>query len=82
MGPDGALARAAAIAVDAVDTTGAGDSFNAGFLAAWLDGQPLDAALRLAVACGSLSTLTAAAGRTASRPATEAEAAVRAGGPA
>ena len=59
VGPDGAFAHAAAFAVDAVDTTGAGDSFNAGFLAAWLDGRPLDAALRLAVACGSLSTRTA-----------------------
>ena len=77
VGPDGALARAAAIAVDAVDTTGAGDSFNAGFLAAWLDGRPLDAALRLAVACGSLSTRTA--GGTDGQPTrAEAEAAVRA----
>ena len=66
VGPDGALARAAATAVDAVDTTGAGDSFNAGFLAAWLDGRPLDAALRLAVACGSLSTR--AAGGTDGQP--------------
>ena len=76
VGPDGALARAAAIAVDAVDTTGAGDSFNAGFLAAWLDGRPLDAALRLAVACGSLSTR--AAGGTDGQPTREeAAAAVR-----
>jgi sugar/nucleoside kinase (ribokinase family) len=76
VGPDGAVARAAAIAADAVDTTGAGDSFNAGFLAAWLDGQPLDVALRLAVACGSLSTR--AAGGTDGQPTrAEAEAAVR-----
>jgi sugar/nucleoside kinase (ribokinase family) len=39
-----------------VDTTGAGDAFDAGFLAAWLDGAGLEAALRFAVACGSLST--------------------------
>jgi sugar/nucleoside kinase (ribokinase family) len=56
VGPDGALAHAAAIAVDAVETTGAGDSFNAGFLHAWLSGSPLADCLRLGVACGSLST--------------------------
>jgi sugar/nucleoside kinase (ribokinase family) len=39
-----------------IDTTGAGDSFNAGFLHAWLDGRPLHASLRAGVACGSLST--------------------------
>lgn len=42
--------------VDAVDTTGAGDSFDAGFLAARLDGRPVADALGYAVACGSLST--------------------------
>ena len=40
----------------AVDTTGAGDSFDAGFLAAWLNGEPVDRALAIANACGSLST--------------------------
>jgi sugar/nucleoside kinase (ribokinase family) len=55
--PDGTVVHATAPRVDPVDTTGAGDSFNAGFLAAWLEGQPLEACLRFAVACGSLSTL-------------------------
>ena len=42
--------------VRVVDTTGAGDSFDAGFLAAWLAHEPLDRALAIANACGALST--------------------------
>jgi sugar/nucleoside kinase (ribokinase family) len=49
-----------------VDTTGAGDSFNAGFLHAWLEGCPVVDALRSGVACGSLSTR--ALGGTAAQP--------------
>ena len=45
--------------VELVDTTGAGDSFDAGFLAAWLRGCPPDASLRAAVTAGSLSTRAA-----------------------
>jgi sugar/nucleoside kinase (ribokinase family) len=41
---------------DAVDTTGAGDSFDAGFIAGRLHGFDLARCLALAVACGSLST--------------------------
>ncbi len=62
-GADGGLARrgahvvrASAPAVDVVDTTGAGDSFGAGFLAAWLGGLDIEEALAIAVRCGSLST--------------------------
>ena len=57
--------------IEPVDTTGAGDSFNAGFLHAWLNRHPLDAALRFGSACGALSTL--ALGGTGAQ-ATEAEA--------
>ncbi len=39
-----------------VDTTGAGDSFDAGFLAAWLSGLDLATAVRWGTAAGSLST--------------------------
>jgi sugar/nucleoside kinase (ribokinase family) len=56
VGPDGAVVRVAPPSVDVVDTTGAGDSFDAGFLAAMLLGWPVAEALALAVACGSLST--------------------------
>jgi sugar/nucleoside kinase (ribokinase family) len=64
-GPHGAVAadrtesvRASAPAVTAVDTIGAGDCFDAGLVAALAWGQPLEAALRLGVLCGSLSTQT------------------------
>jgi sugar/nucleoside kinase (ribokinase family) len=48
--------RAAAAHARVVDTTGAGDAFNAGFLAARLCGGNLHAALRLANHIGALST--------------------------
>lgn len=50
------VARARGLELDVVDTTGAGDSFDAGFLAAWLAGEPLDRCIRAAAVAGSLST--------------------------
>jgi len=41
--------------VTEVDPTGAGDCFDAGFLAGWLDKLPLTEAARLANACGALA---------------------------
>jgi sugar/nucleoside kinase (ribokinase family) len=75
LGADGALAaragatpvRVRAPVVAAVrDAVGAGDSFDAGVLAALLDGQPLERALALGCACGALSTR--AVGGTAGQP--------------
>jgi sugar/nucleoside kinase (ribokinase family) len=54
--PDGTVTRMPAMPTEAVDTTGAGDSFNAGFLRAWLDGADLRDSLELGVVCGALST--------------------------
>jgi sugar/nucleoside kinase (ribokinase family) len=54
--PDGSVVRAPGLVLDVVDTTGAGDSFDAGFLAAWLDHRPLAEAVRWAAVAGSLST--------------------------
>lgn len=53
-------------AVDVVDTTGAGDSFNAGFLYAWLQNRSLQDCLRAAAASGALSTR--GVGGTAAQP--------------
>ena len=50
----GGVVRAAGHPVDVVDTTGAGDSFDAGFLAAWLAGESPERALALGNACGAL----------------------------
>jgi len=50
------LVRAPATDVETVDATGAGDSFDAGFLFSWLAGDPLERALAIANACGGLST--------------------------
>ena len=62
----GKTARALALPVQVVDTIGAGDTFDAGFLSGWLNGWSLEKTLMLAVACGSLSTR--AAGGTSAQP--------------
>jgi sugar/nucleoside kinase (ribokinase family) len=45
-----------ALTCDAIDTTGAGDCFNAGLIRGLLDGDSLEDALRLANACAGIST--------------------------
>ena len=52
----GKLIKTPAFPITPVDTTGAGDSFNAGFLHVWLRGRSIEEALRFATACGALST--------------------------
>jgi len=72
LGPDGCLLRAGdedAIrlpghTVEAIDTTGAGDVFHAAFLAAYLEGDDLEAAGRFANAAAALKCL----GRTGRAP--------------
>lgn len=63
LGARGAMARhgdtavrADALPVTVVDTTGAGDTFDAAFLYGYLAGWELSRALRLACVCGSLAT--------------------------
>lgn len=80
LGPQGAILldrnkiiRAGSIPVDVVDTTGAGDSFDAGFVYGYLAGWELERTLRLACVCGALST-RAAGGTTAQPTLAEAEA--------
>jgi sugar/nucleoside kinase (ribokinase family) len=73
LGAEGALAcqggqihRAASIPVSVVDTVGAGDTFDAGFLYGYLNQWDVTRSLRLACICGALSTQ--AAGGTAGQP--------------
>lgn len=73
LGPAGAVTRrgtetvrAKSLSVAVVDTTGAGDSFDAGFVYGYLANWELPQALRLGCICGALSTR--AAGGTAAQP--------------
>lgn len=52
----GEIVVAPAVPVRAVDTTGAGDSFDAGFVAGFIAGEGLERCLALGNACGALST--------------------------
>lgn len=59
-GPEGDVVEAPGLVVDVVDTTGAGDSFDAGYLAAIAHGVDDEATrLRWATVAGSLSTRAA-----------------------
>jgi len=53
---DGEFVEVGGFKVDALDTTGAGDSFAAGFVHAFLDGKDLRECLTVGNACGALST--------------------------
>jgi sugar/nucleoside kinase (ribokinase family) len=55
-GGGGALVRSPGVRTTVVDTTGAGDAFDAGFLTSWLGGASLEDSLAIANACGALST--------------------------
>jgi len=54
---DGELLHCSALAVEPLDTTGAGDCFGAGFIKAWLEGRTLEDCLRWGNVLGGLSTL-------------------------
>ena len=60
---DGVVTYAPAYRVKAVDTTGAGDSFNAGFICGFLRGLSMEESLKWGNACGALS-VTALGGNT------------------
>jgi sugar/nucleoside kinase (ribokinase family) len=73
LGADGAVLRTKdktifmpSIPVNIVDTIGAGDTFDAGFLYGYLNNWDLEKSLQLATACGALSTQ--ASGGVAAQP--------------
>jgi sugar/nucleoside kinase (ribokinase family) len=68
---NGEMISVQSIPVNIVDTVGAGDAFDAGFLYGYLNRWDLETSLRLGVVCGALST-QAAGGTTAQPTLTEA----------
>jgi sugar/nucleoside kinase (ribokinase family) len=73
LGADGAILQAMnktiyapSIPVEVVDTIGAGDTFDAGFLYGYLNHWDMETSLRLAAVCGAFSTQ--ASGGTAAQP--------------
>lgn len=56
---DKQLIHSSPIPAKVVDTVGAGDSFDAGFLYAYLNHWSMEKALKLATACGAISTQSA-----------------------
>jgi sugar/nucleoside kinase (ribokinase family) len=53
------MVHAPALRMQVVDTVGAGDNFDAGFIYGFLHGWSLEKTLQLGIACGSLSTQSA-----------------------
>lgn len=67
---EGEIIRTGVYTINPIDTTGAGDSFNAGFLYEWLKGSAIRQCLIAGSACGALAT-TKLGGSTASPTAEE-----------
>jgi sugar/nucleoside kinase (ribokinase family) len=53
---EGEIHTAPPYPVDPLDTTGAGDSFDAGFIYGWVCGEPPSDCLQIGAVCGALST--------------------------
>jgi sugar/nucleoside kinase (ribokinase family) len=66
---EGHMVHSPSFPVQVIDTVGAGDSFNAGFLHGYLSGWDLEKSLSLACGCGALSTRKA--GGTEAQPTLE-----------